>query len=47
VVDDTGIVIAPTRRHRVVGNAYCNGRISKYKSTIFFDLESLSIGFNT
>jgi hypothetical protein len=39
VLDDTGIVIAPIRRSTIVGKACCKGKISKYKSTIFFDFD--------
>lgn len=48
-MDDTGIVIARIRTEINAGNtcSYCNGKSSKYKSTISFDFDCWSIGFNT
>jgi hypothetical protein len=39
IVDDTGIVNAPTIRDITVGNACLNGKTSKYNSTIFYDFD--------
>ena len=47
VVDDTGIVIVPIRIDSILGNACWNGKTSKYRSIIFFDLNGFNIGFST
>ena len=47
VVDDTGSVIAPVSSDMIVGKVCGNGRVSKYKSIIFFDFYFFNIGFNT
>jgi len=47
VVDDTGIVSAPIRSGKILGNACLNGKNSKYKSIIVFGFNCFKIGLST
>ena len=46
VVDATGIVIEHIGSDRIVGKACWNGKVPKYRSTIFLDFDCFNIGLN-